>query len=204
MTVAVLALQGAFAEHEAVFQELGAEVAELRKKEDLDKIEDIDPKTGIGKKYDALVLPGGESTVQGKLLKELSMFDTLKYQIQLGLPVFATCAGMILLAEHVVNDDRYTFQTIPMEVKRNAYGRQLGSFAVEAEFKGLGTYPFRFIRAPYVERVGEGVEVLAEVEGNIVAIRYKHQLALAFHPELTGNTAIHKMFLEQIAAGGKI
>lgn len=199
MTVAVLAVQGAFIEHEYMLKRLGAEVVELRKKEDLDDRKDINPETGVGKKYDALVLPGGESTVQGKLLKELDMYDTLKFQIQAGLPVLATCAGMILLAENICNDDRTCFQTIPMTVKRNAYGRQLGSFAAEAELKGLGVYPFRFIRAPYVEQVDDSVEVLAVVEGKIVAVRYKNQLALAFHPELTENTSIHKLFLEQVA-----
>lgn len=199
MTIAVLAVQGAFIEHEHMLEKLGVNVIELRKKEDLDAMEDIDSATGVGKKYDGLVLPGGESTVQGKLLKELDMFDTLKYQIEHGLPVLATCAGMILLADKIANDDRTGFQTIPMTVKRNAYGRQLGSFAVEAEIQGIGAYPFRFIRAPYVEQVTEGVDVLATVEEKIVAVKYQKQLALAFHPELTEDTSIHKMFLDMIA-----
>lgn len=199
MTIAVLAVQGAFIEHEHMLEKLGANVIELRKKEDLEAIEDIDAATGVGRKYDGLVLPGGESTVQGKLLKELDMFDTLKYQIEHGLPVLATCAGMILLARDIANDDRSGFQTIPMTVKRNAYGRQLGSFAVMAELKYVGSYPFRFIRAPYVEQVADDVEVLATVEDKIVAVKYGKQLALAFHPELTEDASIHKMFLESLA-----
>ena len=195
MKVAVLAVQGAFIEHEQILKKLGADVVELRKKEDIEVMEDIDSSTGVGGKYDALVLPGGESTVQSKLLRELDMFDILKYQIVHGLPVLATCAGMILLAENIANDERTGFQTIPMTVRRNAYGRQLGSFAAEEEFKYVGRYPFRFIRAPYVEQVEDGVEVLATVEDKIVAVKYKNQMALAFHPELTENPSIHKMFL---------
>lgn len=198
MKIAVLAVQGAFIEHERMLKKLGVDVVELRKKEDLEWMEEIDAATGVGRKYDGLVLPGGESTVQGKLLRELDMFDTLKYQIEHGLPVLATCAGMILLARDIENDERRGFQTIPMTVRRNAYGRQLGSFAVEVPFKYVGQYPFRFIRAPYVKQIGEGVEVLATVEDKIVAVKYKNQIALAFHPELTEDTAIHKMFLKSM------
>ncbi len=198
MTVGVLAVQGAFIEHEKMLRGLGAQVVELRKRADLDLPEDINPATGVGKRYDAIVLPGGESTVQGKLLKELDMFDTLKLQISAGIPVLATCAGMILLAERICNDDRSYFQTMPVIVRRNAYGRQLGSFSVEAELKGVGKYPFRFIRAPYVERVSEGVDILAKVEDRVVAVRYQNQLALAFHPELTEDDRVHRMFLESL------
>ena len=138
MTVAVLALQGAFIEHEHVLEELGVKTVELRQAADLDQ------------SYDGLILPGGESTVQGKLLRELKMFDPLKKQIADGMPVLGTCAGLILLGspEH--------FGTIPMQVKRNAYGRQLGSFHTKAEFKDLGLVPMSFIRAPYVESVSDG------------------------------------------------
>lgn len=213
MKIAVLAVQGAFIEHETMLKALGAEVVELRKKTDLELPEDINPDTGRGKHYDGLVLPGGESTVQTKLLKELDMYDTLKRQIQAGLPVLATCAGMILLAEHICNDDRTCFRTIPMTVRRNAYGRQLGSFTADGDVKHIGSYPMRFIRAPYVERIsgriqecGENVpgdakravEVLARVDGNIVAVRCQNQFAMAFHPELTEDTRVHRMFLEQI------
>lgn len=180
MKVAVLALQGAFIEHEKVLQELGVETVELRQASDLDQ------------SYDGLVLPGGESTVQGKLLRELGMFDTLQTQIREGMPVLATCAGMILLGskEH--------FGTIPMQVRRNAYGRQLGSFHTDADVKGIGTVPMSFIRAPYVESVEEGVEVLSVVDGHIVGVRYGKQLAFAFHPELDEDRQIHQMFVNML------
>lgn len=187
MKIAVLAVQGAFIEHEQMLEKLGAECVELRKKEDLDQA------------YDGLVLPGGESTVQGKLLKELGMFDRLKEQIEQGLPVLGTCAGLILLAEKLGNDQRSYFQTLPVVVKRNAYGRQLGSFYVESEWKGIGIVPMTFIRAPYIESVSEGVDVLAQVDGHIVAVRYENQLALSFHPELDQNLSIHQYFLQMIA-----
>ena len=122
MRIGVLAVQGAFAEHADMLRRLGAEVLELRRREDV-----------VNQHFDGLILPGGESTVQGKLLKELGMFDRLKGQIEKGLPVFATCAGLILLAAELGNDDRRWFQTLPVTVKRNAYGRQLGSFHTDAE-----------------------------------------------------------------------
>lgn len=186
MKIAVLAVQGAFIEHEKALQRLGAETVELRKAEDLEQ------------DFDGLVLPGGESTVQSRLLKELSMFEPLKEKIEEGLPVLATCAGLILLAQNVSNDEKRGFATLPVTVKRNAYGRQLGSFYYEGEIKGIGTYPMEFIRAPYIESVGDDVEILAEVEEKIVGVAYKNQLAFSFHPELTGNDKIHEKFLELI------
>ena len=186
MVVGVLALQGAFIEHENVLNRLGVDCVELRNAKDLEN------------NYDALVLPGGESTVQGKLLKESGMYDTIKSQIDNGMPVLATCAGLILLAEELSNDDKRHFATLPVCVKRNAYGRQLGSFHYDGEIKGLGVYPMEFIRAPYIESVKPGVEVLAEVDGHIVAVKYQNQIALAFHPELSDDTRIHQMFLDMI------
>lgn len=186
MKIAVLAVQGAFIEHEKALQRLGAETVELRKAEDLEQ------------DFDGLVLPGGESTVQSRLLKELSMFEPLKEKIEEGLPVLATCAGLILLAQNVSNDEKRGFATLPVTVKRNAYGRQLGSFYYEGRIKGIGTYPMEFIRAPYIESVGDDVEILAEVEEKIVGVAYKNQLAFSFHPELTGNDKIHEKFLELI------
>ncbi|RKI38717.1 pyridoxal 5'-phosphate synthase glutaminase subunit PdxT [bacterium D16-51] len=186
MTVAVLAVQGAFAEHGAMLEELGAQVFELRKAEDLER------------HFDGLVLPGGESTVQGKLLRELGMFGLLQKKIEEGMPVLATCAGLILLAKELSNDTGRYFCTLPVTVKRNAYGRQLGSFFYEGEIKGIGQYPMEFIRAPYIESVDKEVYVLAEVEGKIVAVQYKNQLAMSFHPELTKDSRIHKKFLDMI------
>lgn len=183
MTIAVSALQGAFIEHEKILEKLGVSCIELRQKEDLNN------------HYDGIILPGGESTVQGKLLRELDMFDTIKAQIKQGLPVLATCAGMILLSENIDNDSTSHFQTIPMTVKRNAYGRQLGSFYTEEDFKGIGKIPMTFIRAPYVESVADDVEVLATVENHIVAVQYNNQIALSFHPELDPDTRIHEHFI---------
>ena len=192
MKVAVLAVQGAFIEHEKVLGELGVETIELRKKEDLKK------------SYDGLILPGGESTTQGKLLHELGMFDHIKTQIQNGLPVLATCAGLILLAKDLSNDERTYFQTLPVTVKRNAYGRQLGSFFTVGEVKGMGEIPMEFIRAPYIEEVDEDVEVLAKVEENIVAVKYRNQLAMSFHPELTQDRTVHAYFVEKCIQGNEM
>lgn len=191
MTIAVLALQGAFIEHEHMMKKLGADCIELRKAEDLNK------------HYDGLILPGGESTVQGKLLKDLEMFDTLKEQIQNGLPVLATCAGLILLADQIDGQEETYFGTIPMTVKRNAYGRQLGSFHTTADAAGIGEIPMTFIRAPYVENVrtdltGEKPEILCTVQDKIVGVKYKKQMGFAFHPELDADTRIHEAFLNMI------
>lgn len=186
MKVAVLAVQGAFIEHEKALERLGVETVELRKAEDLEQ------------DFDGLVLPGGESTVQSRLLKELSMFEPLKKKIEEGLPVLATCAGLILLAQNISNDENRCFATLPVTVKRNAYGRQLGSFYYEGEIKEIGTFPMEFIRAPYIESVEKNVEILAQVEEKIVGVAYKNQLAFSFHPELTGNDRIHDKFLELI------
>ena len=186
MKVAVLAVQGAFIEHEKALQRLGVETVELRKAEDLEQ------------DFDGLVLPGGESTVQSRLLKELSMFEPLKKKIEEGLPVLATCAGLILLAQNISNDENRCFATLPVTVKRNAYGRQLGSFYYEGEIKEIGTFPMEFIRAPYIESVEKNVEILAQVEEKIVGVAYKNQLAFSFHPELSGNDRIHDKFIELI------
>lgn len=186
MIVAILALQGAFQEHADVFHQLGVETIELRQKSDLSQ------------PFDALVLPGGESTVQGQLLKQLDMFDLLQEKIRQGLPVLATCAGLILLANELTNDDRRYFQTLPIKVKRNAYGRQLGSFVTETDFRHIGNIEARFIRGPYIEDVDPDVEVLATVDEKIVAVQYHHQLAMAFHPELSDDVRIHQYFLSMI------
>ena len=183
--IGVLAVQGAFIEHIQVLSSLGVECVELRQAADLEQ-----PLAG-------LVLPGGESTVQGKLLQDLDMYAALRAKIVAGLPVLATCAGMILLAEKLVNDDKVHFATMPITVRRNAYGRQLGSFHTYASCGALDEIPMTFIRAPYIEAIGEGVQVLAKVDGKIVAAQYGKQLALAFHPELDAaeSTAVHENFL---------
>ena len=187
MRVAILAVQGAFIEHRKKLESLGAECIELRKKEDLEQ------------PFDGLILPGGESTVQGKLLRELEMYDSLKEKIESGMPVLATCAGLILLAEHLSNDEHVYFGTLPVTVRRNAYGRQLGSFHTDAEVKGIGEVPMTFIRAPYIETADEQVQVLAHVDDRIVAVQYGTQIGLSFHPELDADNRIHEKFLGLIA-----
>ena len=191
MTIAVLALQGAFIEHEQMLQKLGVHTIELRQASDLQK------------DFDGIILPGGESTVQGKLLHDLNMFEPLKEKIESGIPVLATCAGMILLASDIAEQDETYFETIPMTVKRNAYGRQLGSFHTNAEAAGIGEIPMTFIRAPFVESVhadasGNTPEILSIVENRIVGVKYKNQMAFAFHPELDQDTRIHEAFLGMI------
>lgn len=186
MKIAVLAVQGAFIEHEKVLNDLGIECFEIRQKRDLEQV------------FDGLVLPGGESTVMGKLIKELGLFYPLKKKIEQGIPVLATCAGLILLAEKVDNDITEHFQTLPVTVKRNAFGRQLGSFEILSYMSEIGMIPMTFIRAPYILDVKKGVDVLVKIDEKIVAVCYKNQLAMSFHPELTKDYSIHKYFIKMV------
>ncbi len=185
MKIGILAVQGAFIEHQKKLESLGAQCVEIRQKSDLERVSD------------GLVLPGGESTVQGKLLRELDMLGDLRSRIEGGLPVLATCAGLILLAKEISNDDHVYLGTLPVTVERNAYGRQLGSFRTVREMEYVGQVPMVFIRAPYIKTVGKDVEVLAEVDGRIVAVRYGKQYAMSFHPELNEDSKIHEMFLKE-------
>ena len=169
--IGVLALQGAFKEHEHMLTDLGAVCTEIRQPCDLQGI-------------DGIVLPGGESTVQGQLLYKSGLFTPLRKLISDGLPTLGTCAGLILMA-----------QEISSSVKRNAYGRQLSSFVTKQLVTGIGNYPMIFIRAPYIERADENVEILAKVDGNIVAVKCRNQIGLSFHPELSENSKIHEWFL---------
>ena len=189
MKIGVLALQGAFAEHIKMLEKLGVESFEIRKKNDLDNAVN---NNGI----DGLIIPGGESTVIGKLLYDLDLFDDIKKLILEGLPVFGTCAGLILLAREIENDSRTYLGAMDIKVRRNAYGRQLGSFFTESEFKGIGVIPMTFIRAPYISSVGKNVEVLSEVDGNVVAARENNILVTSYHPELNDNLKVHKFFVE--------
>lgn len=191
MQIAVLALQGAFIEHEKMLERLGVSYIEIRQKRDLNFT------------YDGLIIPGGESTVQGKLMRELELFEPIKEQIENGLPVFGTCAGLLLLAKKIENDDRRHFATMDITAVRNAYGRQLGSFYTESEFKGSGTIPMTFIRAPYISSVSENAEVLAIVDKKIVAAKQKNQLVTAFHPELNDNLSVHNYFLNMVKSSDK-
>lgn len=183
MKIGVLALQGAFAEHQKMLRECGAEAFEIRQLRD------------INCSFDGLILPGGESTVMGKLLNELELMTPLRERILGGMPVMGTCAGLILLAEHISGDDAVHIGTMGITAKRNAYGRQLGSFRTFADFSGIGELPMTFIRAPYIESISRG-EILASVDGKSVAAREGKQLALAFHPELEETPAIHEYFLK--------
>ncbi len=185
MRIGILALQGAFIEHASVLDRLDVPHFEIRQKKDLLQ------------SFDGLILPGGESTVMRKLLLDLELFKPLSEQIQSGIPVFGTCAGLILVAREVEGGTR-CFGTMDITVKRNAYGRQLGSFYTEALFKGIGTIPMTFIRAPYISSVSSDTEVLSIVDGKIVAARQKNQLVTAFHPELCDNLSIHQYFLDMV------
>ena len=179
MKVGVLAVQGAFAEMAAYWRAQGADTFEIRQLSDLER--DID----------LLALPGGESTVQGKLLKDLGLFDPLKERIITGLPVFATCAGLILLAEKIDDPGRHDgirpekwFGILPVTVKRNAYGRQLGSFTTHGDFDGKHNFPMTFIRAPAIIAVAPEVEVLSTFNGQPTAVRWRNITAFTWHPEL--------------------
>lgn len=191
MKIAVLAVQGAFAEHIDKLKKLGADCIELRQASDLEQ------------DFAGLILPGGESTVQGKLLRELHMFEPLRERIRHGLPVLGTCAGLILLAQEISNDENLYFGTLPVRVRRNAYGRQLGSFHTEQDFAGVGRVPMTFIRAPYIESVldRDRTEILATVENRIVTVRCGNQIGIAFHPELDEDDRIHEMFLGMCGDG---
>lgn len=191
MIIAVLALQGAFIEHENTLYKLGVKSFQIRKKSDLNQ------------HFDGLIIPGGESTVMAKLLRELDLFDNLKKKIEQGLPVFGTCAGLILLASKIADDETVHFGTLPITVLRNAYGRQLGSFSTEGIVDGIGKIPMKFIRAPYVKSVSKDTKILATVDGKIVAVQYNNQLGVAFHPELTNNTKMHQYFIDIIKAKNK-
>ena len=187
MKIGILALQGAFAEHERVLERLGVENVELRNLEDFQKYQ---------KELSGLILPGGESTTMGKLLRDQDMLIPIREAILSGLPVFGTCAGLILLAKEITSQDESHLGTMDMVVERNAYGRQLGSFYTEAECKGVGKIPMTFIRGPIISSVGEDVEILATVDNQIVAAQEKNMLVTSFHPELTDDVRLHQYFIE--------
>jgi 5'-phosphate synthase pdxT subunit len=195
MRVAVLALQGAFIEHEQVLQKLGAETVEIRQLKDWESLTAFPAPTrgGVGGGVDALILPGGESTVQMRLLKELGLFEPIRQAIADGLPVLGTCAGMILLSDGYLG-------TMHIRVRRNAYGRQLGSFHTTGTVDGIGTdVPMTFIRAPYIEEVlADDCTPIATVDGHIVAARQGHQIATAFHPELDDDLRLHQLLIDMI------
>lgn len=183
--IGVLALQGAFREHRLVLEQLGCEVIEVRTVADL---------TGI----QGLILPGGESTAIGKLLQFAALGEKIKELAAAGLPVFGTCAGMILLSKRVEDSEQYNLGLMDMTAKRNAFGRQIASFEVDLDIPALGSQPVRavFIRAPFVQETGPEVEILAVYEDRIVFVRQGNLLASAFHPELTPDERVHQYFLK--------
>lgn len=192
MKIAILALQGAFSEHEQVFRKLGAETTLIRNLDDFNSNVKKSPSSGGG--WSGVVIPGGESTAMMRIMKDLGLFAPLRQAILGGMPVFGTCAGLIML-------DKAHLDVMDIKAKRNAYGRQLGSFNTQADFKGIGMIPMTFIRAPYIEEAGPEVEILANVDGKAVAARQKNMLVTAFHPELTDDTRIHQMFIDMVAEG---
>jgi len=187
--VGVLALQGDVREHVAALTRCGVRAVAVRRPEELAEV-------------DALVVPGGESTTIGKLAAEFGLLEPVRDRIKTGMPVYGSCAGMIMLATQVLDGrpDQPTFGGIEMAVRRNAFGRQVNSFETSVELAGLGQVPAVFIRAPWVEKVGEGVRVLGRVAGRIVAVRQGNLLATAFHPELTGDLRIHRLFVDLVRA----
>jgi 5'-phosphate synthase pdxT subunit len=185
--IGVLALQGGFAEHIHILARLKADSFEIRKTQDLKN-----------RKISGLILPGGESTTIGKLLYEDGLFAPLKEMINAGMPVFGTCAGLILLAKKIENQADAYFQAIDITAKRNAFGRQLGSFFTYEEFAGIGRIPMTFIRAPYITHTSNDVQILAKANGHVVAARQGGVLVTAFHPELTQDSRVHEYFLKMI------
>jgi pyridoxal 5'-phosphate synthase pdxT subunit len=194
--IGVLALQGDVREHLRALAECGVLARPVRRPDELDTV-------------DALVIPGGESTTMSKLAVEFGMLEPLRKRVAEGMPAYGSCAGMIMLATEVLGGrpDQCTVGGIDMAVRRNAFGRQVESFEASVELDGVAGGPFRavFIRAPWVERVGDDVQVLASVTGGsavgrIVAVRQQHLLATAFHPELTGDMRVHRYFVEMVRA----
>ncbi|MDA4109696.1 pyridoxal 5'-phosphate synthase glutaminase subunit PdxT [Mycolicibacterium holsaticum] len=191
--VGVLALQGDTREHLAALREAGAEASTVRRLRELENV-------------DALVIPGGESTTMSHLLRELELLEPLRARLAEGMPAYGSCAGMILLASEILDAgaggrEATPLKAIDMTVRRNAFGRQIDSFEGDIAFEGLdGPVHAVFIRAPWVERVGPGVEVLAEAAGHPVAVRQGRMLATSFHPEVTGDRRVHAMFVDSLRA----
>ncbi len=187
MRIGILALQGAFIEHKFMLDRLDIDSFEIRQKKDIEQ------------PFDGLIIPGGESTVIGKLLRQLELFEPIKEMIEDGMPVFGTCAGLIVLAKHIEGEDSH-IAAMDMTVRRNAYGKQIDSFSQDAVIEkiSLNPVPLVFIRAPWIESVGDNVEVLCELNGHIVAAQQDNMLVTSFHPELTDDLSFHKYFVEMI------
>ncbi|GIV08336.1 MAG: pyridoxal 5'-phosphate synthase subunit PdxT [Fimbriimonadales bacterium] len=184
MRIGVLALQGDFAEHLAMLARMGVEGREVRKATELATV-------------DALIVPGGESTTIGKLMARYGLDDAIRARAKQGMPLYGTCAGMILLANEIEGSDQPRLGLMDITVVRNAFGRQIESFEADIPFKPTPERPVRgvFIRAPIVSRAGAGVEALSEFQDKIVAVQQGNLLATAFHPELTQDERVHRYFL---------
>jgi len=181
--IGVLALQGAFIEHQQVLERLGCQPVRVRSGADI-------------KEIDGLIIPGGESTTIGRLLVDFDLADAVREEAEKGLPIFGTCAGMIVLAKEIVGSNQFRLGLMDIAVRRNAFGRQVDSFEAWLNIKGfVREVKGVFIRAPYVERVWGEAEPLAEVDGKIVMVQQGRLLATAFHPELTDDLSIHDYFL---------
>lgn len=187
MLIGVLALQGAFREHMRCLKNIGIQGKLIKSNEDLEGI-------------DGIILPGGESTAMGKMLIDFNMRENLSNKIKNGLPAWGTCAGMILLAKSIDGKDESHLKVMDIDVRRNAYGRQLGSFSTKKVIPKISDEPVElvFIRAPYINSAGNDVEVLCDIDGNIVAARQRTMLATSFHPELTEDEAFHRYFVKMI------
>ena len=186
--IGVLALQGAFAAHAAALQRLGVSTAEVRVAADLEQC-------------DALVLPGGESTTMSQLLETSQLFDPLAKRIAAGMPVFGTCAGMILLSKCIADgrSDQRSFAALDIDVQRNGFGRQRDSFETEIDVLGLDrAFHAVFIRAPRISRIGSEIETLATHGGEPVLVRSKTVMAASFHPELADDDRVHQLFLNMV------
>ncbi|OPJ55842.1 pyridoxal 5'-phosphate synthase glutaminase subunit PdxT [Alkalithermobacter paradoxus] len=185
--VGILALQGAFREHIQMIKSLGHQAIEIR---NVSQLNDID----------GIILPGGESTAIGKLLKDFSIAQTLINKINNGLPVWGTCAGMILLAKELDGDENAHLKVMDIKVRRNAYGTQLDSFATTGVVREVSEkeIPMVFIRAPYIVDIDESVDVLYKLDRNIVAARQKNMLVTSFHPELTDDKSFHQYFINMM------
>lgn len=183
MKIGILGFQGAVIEHQRHIEKIGHEAIIVRYPEQLAEL-------------DGMILPGGESTTIGKLLNRTGMMGPLRERIREGLPVWGTCAGMILLAKELENDPVRHLAVMDITVKRNAYGTQIDSFDVNVEIPEVSTgeIPLVFIRAPYITSVGEGVKVISRIDGHIVAARENNMLVTSFHPELTDCSAFHRYF----------
>ncbi|MXQ77125.1 pyridoxal 5'-phosphate synthase glutaminase subunit PdxT [Rhodococcus rhodochrous] len=193
-TIGVLALQGDVREHRSALEAAGARTIAVRRERELDEV-------------DGIVLPGGESTTVSRLLRVFDLLEPLRSRLKAGLPAYGSCAGMILLASRVLDttEDAEHLDALDIVVRRNAFGRQVDSFETDLPLTGLDDGPVRavFIRAPWVEEVGPGVEVLATVPdgpaaGRVVAVRQGAVIATSFHPEITGDHRVHRLFVETV------